>query len=478
MIDRIRRLPYERQILIVYILAVFITVIDGTMVNVALPTMADDFGVAANEAEWVAVGYLLAVASVIPAAGWLGDRFGSKRIFMGALAVFTVMSVVCATASTLDQLVVYRVLQGLGGGVLVPIGSAIVFRAFPVSRRATAANAVLSVAVLAPSLGPLLGGVLVDQASWQWIFLINLPIGSCGLAFAWLTMREDRDADAGDLDLAGLVLSAGSVSLLIYTLSVGPERGWTSAYVLALGGVGAVALVALIVVELRHRAPMLAIGLFRDHHFRVVNGSAALLYAGFFGQILVLPIYLQSLRGYSASVSGLVSSTQPIGVFLMSNLVGKRAYVRLGPRPMMVAGGVAAALVTCAFALADLETSLWILGGLGLARGLAMGFVFLAIQTSVYSTTSVPQMARATSMFNTQRQVAYATGTALAATVLTSGLQGLGDEAPAIDRLPPHQWAFLAVGLIMFPGVLVAFRIRDDDVAESRGLVPATAGAD
>jgi EmrB/QacA subfamily drug resistance transporter len=470
MIQRIRAMPYERQILVVYILAVFITVIDGTMVNVALPKMAADFGVEPNEAEWIAVGYLLAVAAVIPPAGWLGDRFGSKRVFVVALSIFTVMSGLCAMAKTLDQLVVMRVLQGLGGGVLVPIGSAIVFRAYPLNRRASAASAVMSVAVVAPSLGPVLGGILVDQASWHWIFLVNLPVGALGVAFAVLTMREERQDDAGGLDLAGLVLSATAVSVLVYTLSVGPEKGWASSTVLTLAAVGVVALVVLIVVETRIPKPLLALHLLRDRLFRSVNISASMLYAGFFGLILILPIYLQSLRGFSAMTSGLVSSPQAFGVFLVSNLGGQRAYRRFGPRRMMSIGGGAAALVTCSFALIGLDTPLVLIAAMGLARGLAMGFVFIAIQTAVYARTSVADTARAASLFNTQRQVAYASGAALAATVLTGGLQGIAKEAPAIDRLPPHQWAFLAVGLLMIPAVFTSLTIRDDDVAETRGL--------
>jgi EmrB/QacA subfamily drug resistance transporter len=473
--DAIGRVPYERQILIVYILAVFITVIDGTMVNVALPKMADDFGVAANEAEWVAVGYLLAVAAVIPAAGWLGDRFGVKRIFVTALALFTMMSVVCGLARTLDQLVLFRVLQGIGGGVLVPIGSAIVFRAYPLHRRSVAASAVLSVAVVGPAIGPLLGGLLVDQASWHWIFFINLPIGIAGVAFAQLVLREERDEGAGRLDLAGLVLSTGSVSLLVYTLTVGPERGWASAYVLGLGGLGLVMLVSMIVVETRRPAPMLALRLFTDRQFRTVNISAAMLYAGFFGQVLVLPIYLQALRGYSATTSGLVASTTPVGVFLVSNLAGKRSYDRFGPRLLMSVGGLAGALISCSYYFVGLHTSLWALAGMGFARGAAMGFVFLAIQTSVYATVSNADMARASSVFNAQRQVAYAVGAALGATVITSGLRHVSSGAPAIERLPPHQWAFLAVGLVMLPATLTSLMIRDEDVAGTLGQEPVGA---
>lgn len=472
--ELIGRLSYERQILVVYILAVFITVIDGTMVNVALPTMADEFGVAANEAEWVAVGYLLAVAAVIPAAGWLGDRFGSKRVFVSALAWFTVWSVVCGLARTLDQLVMFRVAQGLGGGVLVPIGSAIVFRAFPLERRASAASAVLSVAVVGPALGPLLGGLLVDNLSWHWIFFINLPIGSLGVLFAWMVLREERDDDAGSLDLAGLILSAGSVSVLVYTLSVGPERGWASPEVIGLGVVGVAMLLAMIWVETHRHRPMLALSLFRDHHFRVVNISASMLYAGFFGQILVLPIYLQSLRGYSASTSGLIAATTPVGVFIVSNLFGRRSYARFGPRALMSVAGLAGGLISCSYVFVGLDTSLWALAAMGFARGLAMGFVFIAIQTSVYATVSIADTARAASVFNTQRQVAYALGAALGATVLTGGLQGLSESAPLVDQLPPYQWAFLAVGVVMLPAVLTARWIRDDDVAATRA--PITTG--
>lgn len=471
--DAIGRLSYERQILIVYILAVFITVIDGTMVNVALPTMADEFGVAANEAEWVAVGYLLAVAAIIPAAGWLGDRFGSKRVFVSALAWFTIWSVICGLAQTLDQLVVFRVAQGLGGGVLVPIGSAIVFRAFPLERRASAASAVLSVAVVGPALGPLLGGLIVDHLSWHWIFFINLPIGTVGVLFARAVLREERDESAGSLDLAGLLLSAGSVSVLVYTLSIGPERGWASPSVIGLGVAGLAMLIAMIWVETHHDRPMLALSLFRDHHFRVVNVSASMLYAGFFGQILVLPIYLQSLRGYSASTSGLIAATTPLGVFIVSNLFGRRSYTRYGPRALMSVAGLAGGLISCSYVFVGLDTSLWILAGMGFARGLAMGFVFLAIQTSVYATVSIADTARASSVFNTQRQVAYASGAALGATVLTSGLQDLPDSAPLVDRLPSYQWAFLAVGLVMLPAVLTARWIRDEDVAATRSPVAA-----
>lgn len=474
---RLLDLPYERQVLVIYIFAIFMTVIDGTMVNVALPKMAEDFGVDASDVEWIAVGYLLAVATGLPAAGWLGDRFGTKRVFLWSLAIFTGVSLLCGVAQSLDQLVAFRVLQGLGGGLMAPIGGAMLYRAFPMSQRATAATAVLSVAVIAPALGPLIGGILVDQASWRWIFLINIPIGSIGLVLAAASLHEEVQDEPGRLDLLGLLLSGGSIAVLLYTMSIGPEQGWGSPTVLVLGAIGLTTLSAAVVTELRVDEPALALRLFGDPLFRNVNLAAAAIYAGFFGQIFLLPIYLQSLRGFSAFESGLVQSPQAFGVFLVSNLAGKRAYQLIGPRRLIGVGGSIAAVITCGFALVDLDTPLGAIAGLSLARGLAMGLVFVSIQTAVYATTTLADTGRATSLFGTQRQISYATGTALAATVLAAGLGSLSDAAPAVDRLPAHQHAFLAVGLIMIPGVIAAWFVDDDDVAETRGLEPVAVAA-
>ncbi len=464
---------YRVRVMVVYILGVFMTVIDGTMVNVALPTLADEFEVASTDIEWVAVGYLLALAAVIPAAGWLGDRFGTKRVFVAALTVFVGFSLLCGAAQSLSQLVTFRVFQGLGGGLLVPIGSAMLFRAYPLEERARAAVGVLSVAVIAPAIGPLLGGILVDEASWRWIFYINGPIGAIavGLAVGWL--REERHDTPGRFDLAGFVLSAGGVSLVLYALSIGPENGWGAPSTVGFGAAGVAALVTLVVVELRVDEPMLALRLFRDRLFRTVNVASSLVYAGFFGLIFVLPLYMQTLRGFSAFESGLAQSPQALGIFLVSNLLGRRLYRVVGPRRLMVVGTACTAAVTCGYALTDLSTPIGVISTLSLARGLAVGMVFVSIQTAVYTTTSLADTGRATSLFNTQRQVSYASGVAIAATVIAARLTDVGgDAAPAIDRLGAYQAGFLMCGLVMAPAAVISWWIRDDDVAATRGIEP------
>ncbi len=467
-------MTYPSKVMTVYILGLFMTIIDGTMVNVALPTMAKDFGVPTTDIEWIAVGYLLTYAAVIPAAGWLGDRFGTKRVFTFALIMFVATSLLCGSAQTLNQLVAFRILQGFGAGLVTPVGAAMLYRAFPMAERAKAAIGVLSVAVIAPAIGPMLGGILVDTASWHWIFLINGPIGAVAIALSVLWLDETKHEAPGGFDVAGFVLSGTAVATLLYTLSIGPDKGWLSAETLGFATLGIAALVALIVVELRIPEPILTLRLFKDRLFRTINISAALVYAGFFGMIFVLPLYLQSLRGYSAFQSGLAQSPQAVGVFLVSNLLGKQLYRVVGPRRLMMVGTAATAAVTCLYATADLSTPLSMIAVFSFLRGLSVGMVFVSIQTSAYATTTMDDMGRATSLFNTQRQVAYATGVALAASTIAAILPAGGDTASAADRLSAYQGGFLAVGLIMVPAVVVSWFVHDDDVAETRGL-PAPA---
>ncbi len=464
-------MEYKYRVMVVYIVGLFMTIIDGTIVNVALPTLADEFGVSSTDIEFIAIAYLLALAASIPAAGWLGDRFGTKRMFVIALAVFVLASVLCGAAPSLALLIAARVLQGLGAGLITPIGSAMLFRAFPLAERSTATVGVLSVAIVGPAIGPVLGGVLVDNVSWRWIFFVNLPVGAIGLALAALWLREERQATQGRFDLRGLVLSASGVSLLIYTLSTGPENGWLSASTISTGVIGVIAIVLLLVVELRIDDPMLRLRLFSDRLFRQVNIASSMVYAGFFGWIFVLPLYMQTLRGFSATQSGLVQAPQAIAVFLFSNLLGKRVYRAIGPRRLMIVGSAATAVFTGGFALADLDTPLGLIAAGSFLRGAAVGMVFVSIQTAVYASISNAETARATSMFNTQRQIAFAGGVALAASVIAAKVTSVGgDGAPAIDRLPAYQWGFLAMGLVMLPAAIASWFVHDEDAAATRGL--------
>ena len=465
---------YKIAVTIVYIGGIFVQILDSTIVNVALPSLAEEFDVPVTGVEWVVIGFGLSLAASIPAAGWLGDRFGSKRVFLAALGIFTIASMLCGASQSLDQLVAFRVLQGLGAGLIMPVGSAMLFRAYPLNERAKAANAVLSVAVIAPAVGPVLGGLIVETTSWRWIFYVNLPIGLLAFSLGLLWLRDDVEVAPGPFDRWGFVLSSGGLALFVYALSVAPDEGWTAPITLGTGGLGLFCLAVLVVVELRIDEPILQLRLYGERLFRGLNIVGVFLYAGFISQIFMLTLYLQRLRGFSALDAGLTQSPQAVGIFLFSNLVGARLYQAIGPRRLLIVGTFGATITTLSFALVGLDTPIVAIGGLMFARGVSMGACFLALQAAVYARVSSADTAKATSLFNTQRQASTAVGIAVAATVLSTLAPaiGVGPESGA-EGLNAFRGAFLASGLMLLPAVIAATFIRDEDAAATRQHVAA-----
>ena len=227
------------------------TVVDSTIIYTALPSLARDFHASLDAAQWVTLSYLLSLAVVVPSSGWIGDRFGTRRTFLLALALFTGASALCGLSGSLTQLVIFRVIQGVGGGLIIPVGQAMLFRTFPPERRARAAGMVALGTALGPATGPLLGGMLTTYLSWRWCFFVNVPFGTAALVIGLLFLAEHREPAAGRLDIAGFVLAGGGLALFLYALSEAPVRGWGSPVIIGTGVAGLAALAALVVVELR-----------------------------------------------------------------------------------------------------------------------------------------------------------------------------------------------------------------------------------
>ena len=277
------RWEYKWTVAIIYVVALFMVLLDQTITNVALPTLARVYRASATDVAWVATGYLVSAAICIPLSGWLGDRFGTKRTFALALATFTLASLLCGITGSIGGLVAFRVLQGLGGGMLTPVGATMLLRAFPLAERARASSLITIPAVVAPALGPVVGGYLVEFQSWRWIFLINVPLGLGGLAIAALGLREERTAGTGALDLPGFALAATGLAAFVYGLGEAGTRGLGDARVLACGG-GGLALLALFVgVELRVGRPLIDVRLFREPLFAASNVVLFFIQGGFFG---------------------------------------------------------------------------------------------------------------------------------------------------------------------------------------------------
>lgn len=448
---------------VVYILGLFIQILDATIVNVALPALAREFDVEVTDVEWVVLGYTLAVAIGIPSAGWFGDRLGTRRVFLGALATFVVASGLCGLAQGLDQLIAARVLQGLAAGMITPIGSALLFRAYPLAERAKAATWVVSVAVVAPAVGPVLGGILVDAASWRWIFLVNLPIGAAAVALGVAWLEHDEPSIADPFDLVGFVLSAAGLALFVLGLSLAPDRG-LDPLVTITTLLGAAGLIALVAFELRIEHPILALRLLGERLFRTMNVMALFTFGGFLGHVYLFSIFLQEHRGMSASATGLTQAPQAVGVFIISTFVGQRAYQAIGPRRLIVWGVLVAGIASSVFAVLPSNTSLAVYAVAMAVRGLAMGFVFVAMQASVYARVSLADTAQATSLFNTNRQVAGALGIALAAGLISLLADGTGEVVSGSG----YRLTFGILAALFAPAVLAATLISDDDAAATR----------
>ncbi len=472
----IGKLDYKWIVGIVFVFGLFMDLLDMTIVNVALPSLARDLHVnpesGASTIQWVVTGYLLSLAVFIPVSGWAGDRFGTKRIYLIALALFTTGSLLCGLAWNIESLIGFRVLQGVGGGILTPVGTAMLFRAFPPEERAKGAAILMIPMVVAPASGPVLGGYLVEFHDWRWIFLINIPVGVLGLAFAALFLREEKQPNPGRVDIPGFVLAAVGLAAVMYALAQAGIRGFDDSRVLTFGLPGLVVLAAFAFVELRTREPMIDIRLFRNKLFATMNGAQIVGYSGMMGGLFLLPLLLQAEMGLSPFQSGLTTFPQALGVVAMVQVAG-RIYAQVGPRRMMMAGMLGIGITTLSFLLVGLETSQWWIRLMMFARGCCFALVLIPIQTATYATMKPHEMGRASAIFNANRQVAASFGVALLATVLSSRLSAHGTIlGPAPFGNPPaalsafHEAFIIAASLAVF-GAVASLLISDTEAEPS-----------
>lgn len=462
-----RDIRYKWVVAIVYVCGLFLDVLDATIVNVALVRISEDLR--SDAVEWIVLGYTISLAVWVPAAGWLGDRIGTKRTFLFAFGVFTTGSLLCAVSQSVPQLIAFRIVQGVGGGMLTPVGIAMLFRAFPPNERAKASAVVMVPMLAAPALGPIVGGFLVTHADWRWIFLMNLPIGIPAFIFGWRHLTEHREESAGRFDLPGFILAGAGLAALVFSLSEGPRAGWTSPIVVGSASLAAVALSAMVFLELNRREPMLDLRLLGNRLFRQCNVVSVMSNASFLGVIFLMPQYLQLVRGQDAFHSGLTTFPQALGVMLSSQ-VAARLYPRIGPRRMIAGGMFASALVILVFTGLTEHTDLWLIRGVLFVRGLCMGFAFVPMQAASYATIRLEDNGRASSLFSAQRQMAASMGIAITASVVISFTPLVAmprDAAELHTTLIGFRWAFATGVVIALFGAIAARFIRDSDAAPS-----------
>lgn len=470
------RVQHKHVVAAIYVLAIFASAVDTQAVNVALPKLSSEFHASPNAIEWVATGYLLSLAVWVPASGWLGDRFGTKRMFLVAIATFTIASALCGIAQSLVEIVLFRILQGVGGGMMAPIGFSMLMRAYPPAERAAASRVLLVPITIGPASGPIIGGFLLTFASWRWVFYINLPIGILAFAIGALLLEEHREPRAGGFDVPGFLLAGGGLGLALYALSQGPARGWGDPQAWGSAILAVAMIVALIRVEFTRAEPMLQLRLLSDRLFRSMITTSAFTSMAFLGMLFTMPLFLQVAHGISPFQSGLTTFTEAIGVMTGSQVVG-RLYPRIGPRRLMATGQFFMAVLLASLVFIEQDTNLWVIRGIMYGLGVSMSCVILPNQAGALARIGPEDTGRASAIMNAIQRTSAAMGVAILATVLALALPEGGERVGDPETVHAFHLAFLTAAGIALVSALLALRIHDSDALSTMRRAPATEGA-
>jgi EmrB/QacA subfamily drug resistance transporter len=437
--------------------AVFLTIVDGAITNVALPAIGRQFHLAPDALDGVVVVYPVCVGMVIPASAWLADRFGGKRVMLLALALFTLASALCGAAGDLGELVAARALQGLGGGLLIPVGGTMLFRTFSAGERVRASRIMIFPQQLAPALAPVLGGVLVDGLSWRWVYYVNLPIGVLAFLFGLLCLTPHRDHAPGRLDLPGLLLSASGLATLVFGICEGAQQGWSSPGILGSLTGGAALLGAAVAVQLRTGEPALRLRLFADRLFRDTNLIALVALVPIMGAMFLGPLFLQEAQGRSALQSGTSTFPEAFGVLLTVQVAGA-LYARVGPRLIIACalGGLATVLLLLSGC--GLHTGLWTFRAYMFLLGVCMGGVFMPTQVASLSTVDRVDVAHASTLNTVVRQFSNALAPAVVTTLLVLGSTAGTRAGPPVAA---YQDAYRVLAAIALAAGLFALTVPD-----------------
>jgi EmrB/QacA subfamily drug resistance transporter len=454
----------------VFVAAMFMNIMDGTVVNVALPTLSRDFAAPIGSVSGVVTAYLVALAVAMPASGWVGDRFGGRNVLLAAIGVFTGASALCGVATSLPELVAFRALQGLGGGMLIPVGMTMITRVFPPAERIKANQILIVPTLLAPALGPVIGGALVDGLSWRWIFYVNLPVGLLAVTIGALFLPGGSEHSAGRFDLPGIVLAAAGFPLFLYAISVGSSSGWSSVPVVGTGVAGTALLVAFVLVEQRVASPLLRLRIYSDRLFRITSLQLVAASAGFMGTLFLAPLLLQNGLGFSAIHSGLSTFTEALGG-MTGTQVTSRIYKRVGPRRLMIAGMSGSVVTIGLMALAGPSDAFWLIPVLMYFTGCTFGFAIAPSLAANMARISPAETGHASTLQNTVRQAGSAAGVALLGTVIGASAAGPHD-------LVGYHLAFLAAAGLMAGGVVFSAFVNDADAAATMAAVSRAGAAD
>jgi EmrB/QacA subfamily drug resistance transporter len=442
----------------VVVVGSIMSILDTTIVNVALQTLSVDLDASVGTVQWVVTGYMLALAAVIPVTGWAARRVGTRRLYLVSLVLFTLGSMLCGLAWSIDSLIVFRVLQGLGGGMLMPTGMIILARAAGPQQMGRIFSLIGVPMVLAPVFGPVLGGLLVEHVGWRWIFFVNLPVGILAVALALRFLPSGHAEEAGPFDRLGLALLSIGLPTITYGLAeAGSGAGFGSPRVVLPILVGILLTAVFVVHSLRSKHPLLNVRLYANRAFAAASATTFCLGATLFGAMILLPLYFQIVRHDSVVQTGLLLVPQSLGAAAAMPFAG-RLTDRFGGGPIALAGVILTALTTLPFAFVDEGTSYWLIEASLLLRGLGIGFAMMPAMSAAYAVLRPEQIADATPQLTVVQRVGGSIGTAVLAVALSTGLEGQTTAAGMASAFTTAYWWALGLTVAAIVPAVILLR--------------------
>ncbi|HXM87078.1 MAG TPA: MDR family MFS transporter [Solirubrobacteraceae bacterium] len=475
--DRIE--PYVWKIAGVVILGMIMSILDTTIVNVALRTLGHDLHSSLAQIQWVITGYLLSLAAVIPITGWAARRYGAKRVYMTSLVLFTIGSALCAIATSTTELVLFRVLQGVGGGMIMPVAQLIMAQVSGPKRMGRVMGIVAMPAMLGPILGPVVGGTILESLHWSWIFLVNVPIGILAFIAGWRIIPHTESGRAGRLDVVGLALLSTASSAVVYGLAqLGAPNTSLGAPIVVLPIVAGFVLAgAFCWHALRIERPLLDIRLYANRIFAAASFTTFALGAALFGAMILVPLYYQEVRHESLIATGLLVGPQGLGMLVAMPVAG-RLTDRFGGGRVALFGVSVLCLSTIPLAFIGASTSIVGISAVLLIRGLGIGFSFMPAMTAAFASLRPEQLSDATPQLNVLQRIGGAIGTAVLAVVL----ERASGHAPSVTHLAhafntAYWWSFGTAALGLIP-CIVLLRAENPRAKLSRSAANAEAAAE
>jgi EmrB/QacA subfamily drug resistance transporter len=472
------RIP--RPVLIVCLVVVvgsMMSILDTTIVNVALATLSHDLHSSISQIQWVVTGYMLSLAAVIPVSGWAARRFGAKRVYLISVVLFTLGSALCGLATSTTELVLFRVLQGLGGGMIMPLAQLMMAEAAGPKRMGRVMSIVAVPMMLAPILGPTLGGAIIEVSTWRWIFYVNVPVGIFAFVSAIRILPSPKLAPTDRLDYVGFLLMAAGLPLITYGLAeVGTLGTIDSAKVIG-PIVGGLALVAIFCWHaLRARRPLLNLRLYKRPTFASASVAMFALGGALFGAMILLPLYLQDVRHYSVIDTGLLVAPQGLGAAIAMPFVGRLAD-RGNAGPLALFGVILTTLGTIPYGLITAHTPLELLCATMVVRGVGIGFAFMPAMTAAYASLQRSELSDATPQMNVLQRVGGSIGTAILAVVLQRASAGAHTAAAAAHGFDVAFWWSTGISAVAIIPCLVLVRAERQARAAAAEAQPVDPGA-